>query len=148
MADTEITRERKRWLFFALPFTFTQYIIYDKKLVIQTGLLVTKESEILHYRILDMNYSRSIIQKIFGLGTIQLFSQDITTPELIIKNIKHSRFFKDTLSELTEKEKRRLSVRRGEVVGSVPHPTPEPHMCNDMFHDNYHNLSDDNVNGY
>ena len=74
MADTEIARERRRWLLFALPFTFTKYIIYDKKLVIQTGLLVTKESEILHYRILDMNYSRSIIQKMFGLGTIQLFS--------------------------------------------------------------------------
>ncbi len=140
MADTEIARERRRWLLFALPFTFTKYIIYDKKLVIQTGLLVTKESEILHYRILDMNYSRSIIQKMFGLGTIQLFSQDITTPELIIKNIKHSRDFKDTLSELTEREKRRLSVRHGEVVGGMQHPMHEPHMCNDML--------DNDVNDY
>lgn len=140
MADTEIARERRRWLLFALPFTFTKYIIYDKKLVIQTGLLVTKESEILHYRILDMNYSRSIIQKMFGLGTIQLFSQDITTPELIIKNIKHSRDFKDTLSELTEREKRRLSVRHSEVVGGMPHPMHEPHMCNDML--------DNDVNDY
>ena len=110
MADTEITRERKRWLFFGLPFTFTKYIIYKKKLVVETGLLVTKENEILHYRILDMEYSRSLFQKMFGLGTITLHSQDVTSPSLVIKNIKHSREFKDTLSELTEQEKQRLCL--------------------------------------
>lgn len=132
MADTEITRERKRWLFFGLPFTFTKYIIYKKKLVVETGLLVTKENEILHYRILDMEYSRSLFQKMFGLGTIILHSQDVTSPNLVIKNIKNSREFKDTLSELTEQEKQRLSVRRGEVVGGMPHPAHSPHMPDDF----------------
>ena len=125
MADTEITRERKRWLFFGLPFTFTKYIIYKKKLVVETGCLVTKENEILHYRILDMEYSRSLFQKM-------LYSQDVTSPTLVIKNIKHSREFKDTLSELTEQEKQRLSVRRGEVVGGMPHPAHDPHMPDDF----------------
>lgn len=120
MADTEIMRERARWPFLGLPFTFTQYVITDKKLIVKTGFFVSKESEILHYRILDMNYSRNVIQKMFGLGTIKLYAQDVTHPELVIKNIKHSREFKDKLSELTESEKRRLSVRRGEVVGAIP----------------------------
>ena len=128
MADTEIMRERARWLFLGLPFTFTKYVITDKKLVIETGLFVSKESEILHYRILDMNYSRNLIQKMFGLGTIKLYSQDVTNPELIIKNIKNSREFKDKLSELTESEKRRLSVRRGEVVGAM---VPHEHLCDE-----------------
>ena len=132
MADTEITRERKRWLFFGLPFAFTKYIIYKKKLVVETGLLVTKENEILHYRILDMEYSRSLFQKMFGLGTITLHSQDVTSPSLVIKNIKNSREFKDTLSELTEQEKQRLSVRRGEVVGGMPHPAHSPHTPDDF----------------
>ena len=121
MADTEIMRERARWPFLGLPFTFTQYVITDKKLIIKTGFFVSKESEILHYRILDMSYSRNLFQKMFKLGTITLYSQDITNPELVIKNIKNSREFKDKLSELTESEKRRLSVRRGEVVGAIPH---------------------------
>ncbi|MEE0060641.1 MAG: PH domain-containing protein [Acutalibacteraceae bacterium] len=126
MADTEIMRERARWPFLGLPFTFTQYVITDKKLIIKTGLFVSKESEILHYRILDMSYSRNLFQKMFKLGTITLYSQDVTNPELVIKNIKNSREFKDKLSELTESEKRRLSVRRGEVVGAMPH---DPHCA-------------------
>ncbi len=127
MADTEIMRERARWPFLGLPFTFTQYVITDKKLIIKTGFFVSKESEILHYRILDMSYSRNLFQKMFKLGTITLYSQDVTNPELIIKNIKNSREFKDKLSELTESEKRRLSVRRGEVVGAMPHD----HNCDE-----------------
>lgn len=128
MAEKEIMSERKRWLFLGLPFTFTKFVITEKKLVIETGFFVSKESEILHYRILDMNYSRNVLQKMFGLGTIKLYAQDVTHPELIIKNIKHSREFKDTLSELTESEKRRLSVRRGEVVGAM---VPHEHLCDE-----------------
>lgn len=122
MAEKEIMRERQRWAFFGLPFTFTKYVITDRRLVIETGFFVSKESEILHYRILDMSYSRNVLQKMFGLGTIKLYSQDVTNPELVIKNIKNSRAFKEKLAELTEEEKRRLSVRRGEVVGGMmPH---------------------------
>ena len=79
-----------------------------------------------------MEYSRSLFQKMFGLGTITLHSQDVTSPSLVIKNIKNSREFKDTLSELTEQEKQRLSVRRGEVVGGMPHPAHSPHMPDDF----------------
>ncbi|MEE1076058.1 MAG: PH domain-containing protein [Acutalibacteraceae bacterium] len=128
MAEAEIMKERKRWAFLGLPFTFTKYVITDKRIVIETGLFVSKESEILHYRILDMNYSRNLLQKMFGLGTISLYAQDITHPELVIKNIKNSRKFKETLAELAEKEKQRLSVRRGEVVGSM---MTHNHVCND-----------------
>ena len=128
MAEKEIMRERQRWAFLGLPFTFTKYIITDRRLVIETGFFVSKESEILHYRILDMNYSRNVLQKMFGLGTIKLYSQDITHPELVIKNIKNSRVFKEKLAELTEEEKRRLSVRRGEVVGGM---MPHDHMCDE-----------------
>lgn len=132
MAETEIMRERQRWSFLGLPFTFTKYVITDKRLVVETGFFVSKESEILHYRILDMNYSRNLLQKMFGLGTIKLYSQDVTHPELVIKNIKNSRAFKEKLSELTEEEKRRLSVRRGEVVGGM---MPHNHdICNISDH--------------
>ncbi len=129
MAEKEITRERQRWLFFGLPFTFTKFIIKEKRLVIETGLLVSKESEILHYRILDMTYSRSLIQKMFGLGTITLYSQDVTNPELVIKNIKNSKKFKEILAERIEEEKSRLSVRRGEVVGNVMHHSSAHDNC-------------------
>ena len=90
MPDKELMSERKRWGFLGLPFTFTKYIITDKKLLIETGFFTSNENEILLYKVIDMKYSRSLGQKMFGLGTIKLFSQDVTNPELEIKNIKHS----------------------------------------------------------
>ena len=143
MAEKEITRERQRWLFFGLPFTFTNFVITDKRLVIKKGLLTSKESEILHYRILDMNYSRSVIQKMFGLGTITLYSQDVTHAELVIKNIKNSRKFKEISAERIEEEKSRLSIRRGEVVGNIMH-----HPSNDHCDCNTTDSNDDYGNNY
>lgn len=125
-----IMEERKRWLFFALPFTFTKYTLTDRKLTVNEGLLVSKENEILLYRILDMTYTRSLFQKLFGLGSITIESQDITSPTFVIKNIKNSRNFKEEISELVEKEKIRLRVRSGEVISSHDHT---PHF--NEFHE-------------
>jgi len=112
-----IMEERKRWLLFGLPFTFTKYTLTNKKLVINEGLFVTHENEILLYRILDMSYSRSLIQKMFGMGSIKVDSQDVSSPVFTMKNIKHSKELKEALSEAVENEKLRLSIRRGEVIG-------------------------------
>ena len=98
MADQEndlIMRERKRWGFFGIPWTFTKYNLRKKKLVIETGLFKSIENEILLYRIVDITYSRALFQKIFKLGTIVVHARDKTTPVLVIKNIRHSREFKD-----------------------------------------------------
>ena len=139
MPDKELMSERKRWGFLGLPFTFTKYIITDKKLLIETGFFTSNENEILLYKVIDMKYSRSLGQKMFGLGTIKLFSQDVTNPELEIKNIKHSHEFKELLSEQSELEKQRLSVRRGEFMGAAHHHDHMHHadLPDDDFNDAY-----------
>ena len=121
MADKELMRERKRWKFLGLPFTFTTFAVTDKKLIIEKGLFTTNEDEILLYKVLDIQYSRTLGQKMFGLGTIKVFLFFLSMPELLIKNIKHSRQFKELLSEQSELEKQRLSVRRGEDMGMHYH---------------------------
>ena len=94
--NRELMRERKRWLFFGIPWTFTKYILTKKKLIIEMGLFNSTENEILLYRITDMTLKRSFWQKIFGLGTLIVYAHDKTTPTLEIKNIKHIREFKET----------------------------------------------------
>ena len=37
--------ERKRWLFFGLPFTFTKYTVNERVITINTGLLNTTEND-------------------------------------------------------------------------------------------------------
>ncbi len=110
--------ERKRWLFFGLPFTFTVYTLENKKLILKEGFFNSKENEILLYRIVDMTLSRSLIQKLFGLGSLTIEAQDKTHPSLVIKNIKHVRNFKELLSNAVEEDKLRLRMRQGELIDS------------------------------
>lgn len=125
-----LTQERKRILFFGLPLTFTKYFLTEKKLVVYQGLFTTTEDEILLYRIQDISRKRNLLQKLFGLGTVVVSSQDRTTPVLEIKNIQNSDEFKDMLSEQIEKEKARMKVRAGEYVGSIGHQ-----HCDELGHD-------------
>lgn len=115
--DGEIIRERKRWAFLGLPFTFTQYILTEKKLVIRKGAFKTVEEEILLYRVIDMTLIRTLGNKMFKTGTIILYSNDKTTPELEIKNIKNARNFKELLSDAVEEDRQRRGVRQSEFIG-------------------------------
>ena len=119
----EILRERKRWAFFGIPWTFTKYILTNKKIVIQKGLFTSEENEILLYRVTDMTMRRSFGQKLFGLGTLVVYAHDKTNPTLEIKNIKRVREFKDTLSEAVEKDRIRMKMRQSEIVDGAFDPT-------------------------
>ncbi len=112
----EIMRERKRWAFFGIPWTFTKYILTEKKLIIEKGFFHQTVNEILLYRVTDMTLDRTLGQRIFGLGTLTVFSHDKTNPNLVIKNIKHTKDFKDALSEAVEKDRIRMKMRRNEII--------------------------------
>lgn len=137
MSQQEVLiKERKRWGFFGLPFTFTTYTICSTKLLINSGLLSSTEDEVLLYRIVDMTLKRTLFQKMFGLGTVIIHAQDKTTPTLEIKNIKNSREFKELLSDQVENEKTRLRMRKGEIIADGPCD------CDDC--DDIGNIIDDN----
>lgn len=125
---------RKRLLFFALPWTFTKYSLTAERLFIETGFLTKREDEVRLYRIMDVSLTRSLFQRIFGLGTIRCCSADKTLKDFEIKNIKNSRDVKELLSDAIEKE--RLAKR---VVN-------REYMEHDDEHDD-HDDFDDNNNG-
>ncbi len=112
-------RERRRWVFFGLPLSFTTYALNRKKLTVRTGLLTTNEDDILLYRVMDTSLRRTLGQKIFGLGSIHVASSDQSLPELVIKNIRHPRDFKEELDERVEAERLRMRVRSGEIYGDA-----------------------------
>ena len=111
-------RERKRWLFFGLPFTFTSYILTNKKLTTVVGLLTTVEDDVLLYRVMDTSLRRTLVQKLFGLGSIHVASSDHSHPELVIKNIRGAKEFKAALDDQVERERLRMRFRTGEYIGS------------------------------
>ena len=72
-----IWKDRKRTLF-GLPLSFTKYSLEEDRLFIETGFFNSVENEVRLYRIMDLQLSRTLGQKMFGLGTIKVKSADKT----------------------------------------------------------------------
>lgn len=101
--------ERKRWVFFGLPFTFTKYSIREDMITITTGLFTTVENDCYMYKVQDVERTASLGERIFGLGTIICFTGDTTHPQLVMQHIKNSRAIKEFI--LKESEEARLKRR-------------------------------------
>lgn len=101
--------ERKRWVLFALPFTFTKYTIKEDVLTIQTGILKIVENDCYMYKIQDVQHSATLGERIFGIGTITCFTGDTTHPKLELLHIRNSRAIKDFI--LQQSEEARLKRR-------------------------------------
>lgn len=100
--DTLVYKERKRWLFLGLPFTFTVYRIKEDVITTDAGFFKTTENDCYMYKVQDVSLTRSLMQKICGLGTVTCFTGDTTNPQLILKNIKNSREIKDYILKQSE----------------------------------------------
>lgn len=109
---TYVWKDRKR-NFLGLPWTFTKYVLSEDRLFITTGLLKTEEDEVRLYRILDMTKSKTLGQKIFGMGTIKISSADKSQGNFELKNVKHVDEVKEKLSQLVEdaRDRKRVSNR-------------------------------------
>lgn len=112
-------RERKRLLFFGLPWTFTVYRLTKDRLLIKRGFFTTREDEVRLYRIMDISLRRTLIQKMFGLGTIQCHTSDKTMGDFEIINIKKSYEVKNMLSDLIEKERMEKRVSNREFISDA-----------------------------
>ena len=100
-------RERKRWLLFGLPFTFTVYTVGEDMITVSEGFLNKKENDCYMYKVQDVELLESLPQRIFGLGTVRCFTGDTTSPTLLIQNVKNARSVKNFILEASEKARRR-----------------------------------------
>ena len=80
--------DRKRIL--GMPISFTRYSIDEERLYVKKGLLRTELNEILLYRILDVRSTQTLWQRIFGVGTLTLYSADQSCPQLLLKKYPES----------------------------------------------------------
>ena len=117
--------ERKRWLFFGLPFTFTKYHITSELITTDSGLLNSKEDDCYIYKVKDVKLEKSFMEKIVGIGTVICYTGDTTDPILELKHIKHAKEVKNFILKASEIErsKRRIlntmDIAHGDL-GAVP----------------------------
>ena len=98
-------RERKRWLFLGLPFTFTVYTVKEDVITVNTGFFNREENDCYMYKVQDVEHSASLIEKMFRLGTVTCFTGDTTHPQLILSHIKNSKAVKEFILRQSEKER-------------------------------------------
>lgn len=111
-----IWKDRKRYL--GLPLSFTRYAISDDRLFQSDGLFNIRDEEVLLYRIRDINTTRTLWQRIFGVGTVTVHSSDKSQPILELKSIKDPIRVKELLHQQVEDVKIKRRVRIGEIMGA------------------------------
>ena len=109
-------QDRKRY--FGLPLSFTRYSLSEDRLFISVGFLNIKDDEILLYRVRDIDTSRNLWQRLFGVGTISVMSSDKTMPTLVLKNVKDPVFVKELIHKQVEEMKIKRRVRFGEIISA------------------------------
>ncbi|MDD6644225.1 MAG: PH domain-containing protein [Firmicutes bacterium] len=127
-----IWKDRKRFL--GMPLSFTRYAISKDRLFLSVGLFSVRDEEILLYRVRDISIRRTLWQRIFGVGSINVTSADKSTPQLVLKNIKHPLDIKELLHENVEECKIRRRMRVSEMMADI-HDEPDDDSDLDDFDD-------------
>ena len=125
-----IWKDRKRY--FGMPLSFTRYALSEDRLFISVGFLNIKDDEILLYRVRDIDTSRSLWQRLFGVGTVVVMSSDKSMPNLVLKNIKDPVAIKELIHEQVEEMKIRRRVRVGEIMTTDMDGDGEPDLNEDF----------------
>ena len=112
-----IWKDRKRFL--GMPLSFTRYAMSDDRLFTSVGFFSIKDDEVLLYRVRDIDSSRTLWQRLFGVGTINVISSDKTMPVLVLKNVKDPVYVKELIHQQVEEMKLRRRVRVGEIMGEM-----------------------------
>lgn len=99
--DAQYT-DRKRILFFGLPWTFTKYNIKPSVITVDAGLFKIEENDCYMYKVQDVELVATFFERIAGLGTVICYTGDTTHPKLMLEHIKNAKTIKNYILEASE----------------------------------------------
>ncbi|MDO5149222.1 MAG: PH domain-containing protein [Oscillospiraceae bacterium] len=120
-----IWTDKKRTIF-GLPISLTRYFLTEKKIIRRTGFFNITEDEINIYKITDKKLTLSFGERIFGCGTITIFSKDTDTRVMDIKSVKDPYRISELIDEALNKERDKYGIRGRDMI-------PDPHDHDDCF---------------
>ena len=111
--------ERKRLLFFGLPWTFTKYTIRGDMITTDEGFLKVEENDCYMYKVQDVKLTATLLERIFGLATITCYTGDVTDKELKLVHIKHGKEIKSYLLKASEEARIKRRTLNMQDIGAV-----------------------------
>lgn len=111
--------EKKRLLFFGLPWTFTNYTVTEDLITIDEGILKKVENDCYMYKVQDVTLNTSLLERIFKLGTIVCHTGDTTHPKLELVHIRNARQIKDFILNTSEEARRKRRTMNMLDIGAV-----------------------------
>lgn len=109
-----IWNDKKRIL--GMPITFTKYSIRGNKFYSEKGLITTDRDIMMLYRIIDVSMNQTLIQRLCGVGSLVLMTNDKSHSEFTIESVKDPEKVMDLISDLVEKERKQQGIKTTEIL--------------------------------
>lgn len=110
--------EKKRWVFFGLPFTFTTYTVKEDMITVDKGFLKTQEDDCYMYKVTDVRLETSLFEKMFGLGTVVCFTGDVTDSHIVLAHIRRAKEIKNFILENSEAQRMKRRTLNTQNIGA------------------------------
>ncbi len=107
--------DRKRYL--GMPISFTRYALSEDRLFTSIGFLNIKDEQLVLYRVRDINVSRTLWQRFFGVGSVTILSTDTSTPQVTLESVRNPVDVKELLHRQVEDSKKKNKGLVSELVG-------------------------------
>lgn len=112
--------DKKRTVF-GLPLSFTRYFLTETKLITRKGFFNIEEDELEIYKIDDKKLNFPFRQRIFGCGTITIYSRDRDTPVKEVKSIKNVRKVSDMIDQYLNAVRDKYGLRGRDLINCDGH---------------------------
>ncbi|WP_157764128.1 zinc ribbon domain-containing protein [Paenibacillus borealis] len=83
----------------------TRYTITSQRIMVKSGLIGKDVEEIELLRVNDFSVTQSIPDRILGIGTLTILSDDASSPQLPFRKIRKVQTVKDVLRQAVRNEK-------------------------------------------
>jgi len=83
--------------------------ISSQRVILAHGVISKDMEEVEYYRVKDTRYQQSILQRIVGIGTILLFSNDTTAP-LLTFTITNPEYYREQIRQSVNFERKRMGA--------------------------------------
>ena len=89
----------------------TRFTLTNERLRWEWGILNRKTEEVELYRVRDLGFTQPLVQRVLGLGTIEVTSTDERTPVIVLGAIKDAGAVREFFREATETMRMKRGVR-------------------------------------